>query len=104
MLMRLIIRLHSLKRVGSYNDNPWQKGRDNCFAIKNPTLLKSSFKRREVKHSGAFHLLGPCSTNPHLRQPSLYNNLIASELKAAGEEGKLAQDSSPRIGIMSYFV
>ena len=38
------------------------------------------------------------------RQPSLYNNLIASELKAAGEEGELAQDSSPHIGKMSYFV
>ena len=35
---------------------------------------------------------------------SLYNNIMASELKAAGKEGELVQDSSPRIGIMNYFV
>ena len=34
---------------------------------------------------------------------SLYNNIMASELKAAGTEGELVQDSS-RIGIMNYFV
>ena len=35
---------------------------------------------------------------------SLYNNIMASELKVAGKEGELVQDSSPRIGIMNYFV
>ena len=35
---------------------------------------------------------------------SLFNNLITSELKAAGKKGELVQDSSPGISIMSYFV